>query len=241
MNTPSAAGARAGGRFGRQAEAGRNDLLVLAAARAVFAEQGAEAPVSAIAERAGVGIGTLYRRYGSKVQLLQRLCAVGIAQTTEALRQALDEGGSGWEALARYMARAVEVRAGAFASLAGTFPVPEEVAVANERAKGLLERLLERGLADRTVREDVTALDITHVIELFSRYPRRTEEDDHARRRMLALTLDGLRGGHAGLPGPRPDWREYDRTWDDAGARWAGPGAGLPGPPGAESQKSLPS
>ncbi|MEW1616530.1 MULTISPECIES: helix-turn-helix domain-containing protein [unclassified Streptomyces] len=214
MSTPSAAGARTGGRFGRQAEAERNDMLVLMAARAVFAERGAEAPVSAIAERAGVGIGTLYRRYGSKDQLLQRLCAVGIAQTTEALRQELGGTGSGWEALARYMARAVEVRAGAFASLAGTFPVPEEVSAANERAKELMEQLLERGLMDRTVREDVTALDITHVIEMFSRYPRRTTEDDHARRRMLALTLDGLRGGRTGLPGHRPDWRDYHRTWD---------------------------
>ncbi|MFJ4963992.1 Transcriptional regulator, TetR family [Streptomyces sp. ADI96-02] len=214
MTTPSAEGLRAGGRFGRQAEAERNDMLVLAAARAVFAEQGAHAPVSAIAERAGVGIGTLYRRYGSKVQLLHRLCVVGMEETTAGLRQALEAGGSGWEALSGYMKHSVDVRAGAFASLAGTFAVPDEVSAANERAKALLEELLARGIADGTVRADVTTLDVTHVIELFSRYPRRTEEDDRARMRMLALTLDGLRAGHVGLPGLPPRWSDYHRTWD---------------------------
>ncbi|MFE5941837.1 helix-turn-helix domain-containing protein [Streptomyces sp. NPDC056480] len=216
MKNPDAGRTRAGGsRFGRQAEAERNDVRVLYAARAVFAEQGADAPVSAIAALAGVGIGTLYRRYGSKEQLLQRLCAVGIARTIAELRAALAAEGTGWEVLAHYMAAAVEARAGAFAALAGTFSLPEDVTTANEEAKALAEQVLRRGHDDGTVREDVTTLDITHVIEMFSRYPRRTEEDDNARRRMLALTLDGLRSPHTGLPGPRPDWAEYQRVWDE--------------------------
>ncbi|MEU6312834.1 helix-turn-helix domain-containing protein [Streptomyces sp. NPDC047014] len=217
MKNPEAGGRRPGSRFGRQAEAERNDVRVLYAARAVFAEQGADAPVSAIATRAGVGIGTLYRRYGSKEQLLQRLCAIGIARTIAELSAALEAEGTGWEVLADWVAAAVDSRAGAFSALAGTFSLPEEVTVENERAKELAERVLRRGHEDGTVREDVTTLDLTHVIELFSRYPRRTEEDDHARRRMLALVLDGLRGPRTGLPGPRPDWADYQRTWDEPG------------------------
>ena len=55
---------------GRQAEAARNDQRILEAARAVsLADPGA--PVSAVAERAGVGIGGLYRRYRSKEDLLR--------------------------------------------------------------------------------------------------------------------------------------------------------------------------
>ncbi|MFJ6665365.1 TetR/AcrR family transcriptional regulator [Streptomyces sp. NPDC091383] len=214
MENSAAGGRRAGGRFGRQTEAERNDVLVLDAARAVFAEQGADAPVSAIAERAGVGMGTLYRRYGSKEQLLQRLCVTGITSTIAGLQRALEAEGTGWAALASYMAAAVDERAGAFAALAGTFSLPRELVDANERAKALAERLLRRGIDDRTVREDVTTLDITHVVEMFSRYPRRTEEDEHARRRMLAMTLDGLRAGHPPLPGPQPNWAAYDRIWE---------------------------
>ena len=65
---------------GRQAEARRNDRAVLDAARDVFSAQGADAPVSAVAERAGVGVGTLYRRYGSKTELLQRMCVLAMEQ-----------------------------------------------------------------------------------------------------------------------------------------------------------------
>ncbi|MFB7032531.1 hypothetical protein ACFCXG_38400, partial [Streptomyces sp. NPDC056295] len=78
MKNSDAAGSRAGSRFGRQAEAERNDLLVLYAARAVFAEQGADAPASATATRAGVGIGTLSRPSGNKEPLLPRPCFLRI-------------------------------------------------------------------------------------------------------------------------------------------------------------------
>ena len=65
-------------RRGRQAEAERNDRVVLEAARDVFVAYGAGAPVSAVAKRAGVGMGSLYRRYGSKAELLQRLCVLAM-------------------------------------------------------------------------------------------------------------------------------------------------------------------
>jgi hypothetical protein len=113
------------------------------------------------------------------------------------------------------MATAVEARAGAFAALAGTFALPEQVTTANAEARELAERLLRRGHDDGTVREDITTLDLTHVVEMFSRYPRRTDEDDHARRRMLTLTLDGLRATHTGLPAPQLGWDDYQRIWDE--------------------------
>src|ERR671915_562143 len=58
---------------GRQAEAARNDQRILDAARAVFTAD-PNAPISAVAERAGVGISALYRRYAGKEDLLRRLC-----------------------------------------------------------------------------------------------------------------------------------------------------------------------
>ena len=61
---------------GRRAEAARNDGVILRAAREVFLDD-PSAPIAAVAERAGVGIGALYRRYPSKDALLQRA-----AQTT---------------------------------------------------------------------------------------------------------------------------------------------------------------
>ena len=59
---------------GRRAEAARNDERILESARAVFiADPGA--PISAVAEHAGVGVGALYRRYASKEELLRTILA----------------------------------------------------------------------------------------------------------------------------------------------------------------------
>ena len=62
---------------GRRAEAARNDERILAAARAVFLAD-PSAPIAAVAQHAGVGVGALYRRYASKDHLLQTLCADGL-------------------------------------------------------------------------------------------------------------------------------------------------------------------
>ena len=63
-------------RRGRVAEAERNDASILTAARSVFIFD-PKAPISEVAKRAGVGIGALYSRYGSKENLLATLCELG--------------------------------------------------------------------------------------------------------------------------------------------------------------------
>ncbi|MFI1916370.1 TetR/AcrR family transcriptional regulator [Nocardia sp. NPDC020380] len=213
MSSPSVDRKRAGGRLGRQVEAERNDLLVLAAARAAFAEEGPDAPVASIAKRAGVGMGTLYRRYGSKEQLLQQLCRVAITETITALENALDRGDDGWTCLSGFIERCVTDRVGAFAPLAGSLPVPDDLARRNEEAKELLDRLVRRGHEDATVRPDVTSIDITYLMELFSRYPQHTENARHTRSRLLALAIDGLRPAATTLPEPTPSWGEYEVEW----------------------------
>src|ERR1700757_3030890 len=107
-----------GSAHGRQAEARRNDLAVLEAARGGLSARGADARISAVAERAGVGMGTLYRRYGSKTELLQRLCVLAMEQALAAADQslAMDEP---WDALSSYVHACVGFSAGAFAPLAG--------------------------------------------------------------------------------------------------------------------------
>src|SRR5215207_5147896 len=92
---------------GRRAEAARNDARILDAAREVFvADPGA--PIAAVAERAGVGVASLYRRYPSKEHLLQRLFIEsnrrGLAETEEALA----DDGDPWEVFCRYMHRRLD-------------------------------------------------------------------------------------------------------------------------------------
>ena len=67
-----------------------------------------KAPIHAVAERAWVGIGALYRRYGSKEDLLRRLCADSLRLYVAEAEAALAEGGVPREAFAGFMRRVVD-------------------------------------------------------------------------------------------------------------------------------------
>ena len=204
-------------RRGRQAEAARNDLIVLAAAREVFATMGAGAPVAAVAERAGVGIGSLYRRYGSKDDLLRHLCLLAMRQSIEAAEAALAEPDP-WQALAGFIRVSVAAGTGSLGSLAGAIESTPEMWQVSRRGRELLGRLADRARSAEVVRADVTPLDIAHLIELFGRLgPAVAEGGEHEaiRQRLLTIALDGLRPGPAAtpLPEPAPTVAHYEGRW----------------------------
>jgi AcrR family transcriptional regulator len=201
---------------GRQAEARRNDLVVLEAARDVFAAQGADAPISAVAERAGVGMGTLYRRYGSKTELLQRLCVLAMDQALAAAEDAL-AASDPWDGLCGYVLACVELRSGALAALAGQIETTAEMRGTARRSMAGLAEIVARARAGGRLRADVTALDVSWLIEQFSqRPPDRLDpaEERNVRSRLLAIALDGLRARPgAALPGRPPSRRHYVNRW----------------------------
>ena len=190
---------------GRQAEARRNDLAVLEAARDVFTAMGADAPIAAVAERAGVGMGTLYRRYGSKTELLQRLCMLAMEQALEAADEAL-RADDPWAGLAGYITAAIELRSGALASLAGRIETTDEMRRAAQRGLACVTEIVARAHRDGSLRPDVTAMDISWLIEQFSRrspVPADADAERNVRSRLVSIALDGLRpGNRAGSPGP---------------------------------------
>jgi AcrR family transcriptional regulator len=201
---------------GRQTEARRNDLVVLEAARDVFTAQGAGAPISAVAGRAGVGMGTLYRRYGSKTELLQRLCVLAMDQALAAADDAL-AASDPWDGLCDYIRACVELRSGALASLAGQIETTAEMRSTARRSMARMEEIVARAHRDGCLRADVTALDITWLIEQFSRRsPDQVEsaEERNVRSRLIAIALDGLRAGPAQpLPGRPPSRSRYVNRW----------------------------
>ena len=210
---------------GRQAEARRNDLGVLEAARDVFTAQGADAPVSAVAKHAGVGMGTLYRRYGSKTELLQRLCVLAMDQALAAADDAL-AASDPWDGLCGYIQACVELRSGALASLAGQIETTAEMRATARRSMARTEEIVARAHRDGRLRADVTALDIAWLIEQFSRRSLDLldpAEERNVRSRLVAIALDGLLAG--------PDRAGPDRTGPDR----AGPDQALPGRPPSRS------
>jgi AcrR family transcriptional regulator len=211
-------------RRGRYLEAQRNDRLVLQAAREVFATRGAAAPVAAVAERAGVGVGSLYRRYGSKTELLQRLCVLAMQEAASAAEVAL-AAEDAWTGLADYIRTCVAFGSGALGPLAGTIETTPEMWALSRAGRGLLGRVVARAHAANVLRADVTSLDIAWLIEHFGKHgPDRLDDDAEAanvRRRLLAIALDGLRSPNAAavapLPGTPPGAEYYEQRWKRRG------------------------
>jgi AcrR family transcriptional regulator len=203
---------------GRRAQAARNDRLILEAARAVFVED-PEAPVSAVAERAGVGISALYRRYASKEELLRKLCLDGLHRYIAAVEAAVEDAGDPWDAFARFMRRVVEADTASLTlRLAGTFTPNEELYRESARAQELNVRLLARTRAAGAIRPDLVVDDLGMLQEQLAAIragdPERTMQ---LRRRYLGLVLDALRMPDAGpLPGPPPTWDEFQERWRPA-------------------------
>jgi AcrR family transcriptional regulator len=201
---------------GRREEARRNDATILASARKVFIAD-PEAPVSAVAEQAGVGISSLYRRFASKEEMLRKLCGDGLALYVEIARSAVeDEAGDAWEVFATFMKRIVQADTHTLTiNLAGSFTPTERERHNAAVAEELNERLVARAQAAGVLRGDLDPHDLSHVFEQIARVhgstPERTAE---LRARYLALHLDGLRAtAGTPLPGPAP-------TSDEQRARW---------------------
>jgi AcrR family transcriptional regulator len=204
------------GRGGRRAEAARNDERILESARAVFvADPGA--PISAVAEHAGVGVGALYRRYPSKEELLRKLCADGLQRFIAAAEAALADHGDPWKAFAGFMRRCVDSDTNSLTQrLAGTFTPTEALYREAGRAQGLLSALFERTQAAGAIRADLEVGDVGLLLEQVAAVrigdARRTSELRH---RYLALQLDAIRPLEAEpLPGPAPGWEELSARWN---------------------------
>jgi AcrR family transcriptional regulator len=197
---------------GRRGQAARNDTLILDAAREVFLAD-PKAPIAAVAERAGVGISALYRRYAGKEDLLRRLCHDGLRVFIAEAAAAAAEP-DGWAAFAGFLRRVVDADVHSLTvHLAGTFTPTEEMHAdarrANELAGGLVQRARESG----RLRAGITDADVTLVLEGCAAIrlpdPQRTAE---LRKRFLTVLLDGLTGA-GGLPGPPPDAAELNWRW----------------------------
>lgn len=200
---------------GRRAQAARNDQLILDAARAVFvADPGA--PIAAVAERAGVGISALYRRHGSKEDLLRRLCHDGLltynAVAEEALRVA-----DPWAAFAQFVTGVVEADTHALTmSLAGTFEPTEELRAEAGRSGELSSALVERAHAAGVLRADVVPQDLGLLFEQLASVRGADEaRTTELRARYLALLFDALRvpARQEPLPGPAPQPGEFASRW----------------------------
>ena len=179
-----------------RADAARNRAKVLVAARKTFAGEGLECEVAAIAERAGVGVGTVYRHFPTKAALLTALTEDHFEQLIEIGERSAEAGGTAWEVVERMIWDAAERTADDHGMCEVLSRMPKESAglPASQRLRELTGGMVEAAIAEGTMRDDATIDDIPMMMCGFGRVA--AAQRDGAPmdwRRYLRVMLDGMR------------------------------------------------
>jgi AcrR family transcriptional regulator len=194
-----------------RADAERNRQRILAAAAELFTERGLEPSLDDVARHAGVGVGTVYRRFPDKASLADALFDERIDALVAMAEQARAEPDA-WAALVWFLEHSGEMLAtdrGLRQILMFAAEGHDRVTCARDRMRPAIESLLKRAQADGQVRADLAATDIP-IIEFMlaavAEYARQVRP--MLWRRYLALILDALRPASAlGRPLPEPELR----------------------------------
>jgi len=175
-----------------RADALRNRNALMAAALEAFTERGSAASLEDIARRAGVGVGTLYRHFPTRQDLIE---AVYVDEVESLCRSVADDHeGTSWDVLVRWFDRFVHYVATKRAlvdEMVATIGMDAPVfRTCHEAIFAAGEPLLARAQADGLVRPDVTFGDAIRIVSGVSMIRNSTPEEI---RRILGFALDGLR------------------------------------------------
>ena len=185
-----------------RADAERNRKRILDAAAELFAAKGLSVGLDEIAHHAGVGVGTAYRRFPDRRQLIEALFGERLDRVVELAERGLASGDA-WEGLTGFLEQATELQIenrGLREIIIGSDHGTTLAARARVRLAPLTEQLVRRAQASGALRDDVVATDLPLLQFMVSSAAELTPP--HAPelwRRYLALAIDGLR-----TPDPRP-------------------------------------
>lgn len=150
-----------------RADAERNRRRLLDAAQALFRERGLDVGVAEIAQRAGVGRGTLFRNFPTKQDLIAAIVIDRMSEATEYGRTLLDAPDPG-EAVFSYLeeiAGRQQIDRSLFEAVAETFLANEEIRAAHAEIVGGLDDLLNRAKDAGAVRSDIGAMDVLMMLK----------------------------------------------------------------------------
>ena len=175
----------------QRADARQNHDKLVAAARALFTDRGTSAPLEEVAERAEVGIGTLYRHFPTRQALLE---AVYVDEVEAMARAAADLAElPPWDALSLWLHQYVGFAATKRAlneALMETDPDSKVLLTCRTAIVGAGTALVERAQRAGVVRSDTTFVDVVRRVGAIAMVP---TEDPEQKQRLLELALDGLR------------------------------------------------
>jgi AcrR family transcriptional regulator len=168
---------------------------ILAAARDVFAEQGYDASMEAIAVRAEVGVGTLYRRFPNKEDLLNAVVQAARERNLRNAEEVLADVPPG-EAVFEFVRRCIAAPS-CWRATISTAPWRSSGTGLQETAP-LLREILDRSQQAGSVRPDIEVSDVVVVLMAMRSIADVCDtKSSKPSLRFLELLLDGLRPGHA--------------------------------------------
>jgi AcrR family transcriptional regulator len=174
-----------------RADARRNYEKLVAAALAVFADQGTSASLEAVAERAGVGIGTLYRHFPNRQALLEAVYADEVEAMARAAGDLADR--EPWDAVAEWFHQYVGFAATKRAlmdMMLDADPDSDVLATCRTTLSRAGNGLIGRAQAAGVVRPDIEFIDVARMVGQIGVAP---NTDQEQKERMLGIVLDGLR------------------------------------------------
>lgn len=183
-------------------DAERNRQRILEAASEAFNERGLEVSLDEIARYAGVGVGTVYRRFRTKEELVEALFLERL-DSVAAIADDAFEAADPWSGLVSFMERMAELMAGDLGLrqmlIFATYG-RDLVAIARQRNAPLVERLVLRAQAAGQLRADVRPTDIPFIVFMLTEATHLVNAaNPDIWRRYLTLILDGMRPAREGV------------------------------------------
>jgi AcrR family transcriptional regulator len=171
----------------------RNRERVLEIARELFEESGPSVEMDDIADRAGVGVGTVYRHFPTKDALIQAVLASHVQRLADAARGRLEahDAGDAFFGYLELLACEFLARGTLHEAAARAGPAPDGSARERDEFRASLAALLERAQRAGAVRSDVTAHEVIILVRA-ALFPGEGVSA-RARRRMFGVVRDGLR------------------------------------------------
>jgi AcrR family transcriptional regulator len=208
------AGQPAGAR--RRKDAERNRQRLLAAAREVFRDRGLAATLNDVAHHAGLGVGTAYRHFANKEELIDALFD-DMVETIDGYLQEAAEQPDAWLGLTRALQKTCEVQAfdrGLREVMLGTGRGPERQQQMRERVAPTVDAIVARAQEQGTLRADIVPADFP-ILQLMVGAVSDHTGQPGLWRRYLTIVIDGLRA-RPGQPSPLPDLPVSDDALQEA-------------------------
>lgn len=177
----------------KRADARRNHDRLVAAARDVLTEEGSAASMEAIARRAGVGVGTLYRHFPNRIDVVEAVYNTDVEELSEAASVAVTTL-EPWPAVVAFFDAFVRYARTKKTLLSELQQAFEKNPALRSHARGLIDAafdlVIDRAKEAGVIRDDVNGFDVTQLVSpVCTNTALSSEQTEH----LMSMILDGLR------------------------------------------------